>query len=273
MDKNKNNSLTWVIGIVGTAIIILLLCILGEMKSGKDTLSDGSQEIVSPDDAANGEVETKTWNTDIKDWEFSTDSGEKVHYYTPNGYCSLTDQYLDNLKEYYSASAITSDSMVVVGDAASPYDAKTIINANKLSDTFNMLKQLYGEDFDADEMIEAEALTYTKTGKLPDELPLNYKLEELETYEIDGIKYHTYEVNFDTEYEVESDNSDEAAEGSVNDGQQNEKEETKKEIVHTQQISCYSDTEDPIEIIVYQTEFSRENAVKALEEFLGVDQQ
>lgn len=244
----------WLIVIFGIITIFLLLVVIGDLKEeeGNKEVSEVTQD--NGDDTDN-ETIANNWKTDIKDWEFKTESGETVKYHTPDGFYSLTDQYLDNLSSYYSKDSIKSDSMIVVGDAISPYDSKIVINANKLSDTLNMLKQLYGDDFKDEDMQDAEAYTYMKTGKLPDKLPLNYKIEEVDTYKVDGTEYVAYEVNYDTEYETEQDE---------------DTKESKKETVHTQQISCYSKTEDSVEIIVYQSEFNREESLSALKEFLGV---
>ncbi len=260
--SSRQSSVTsWLLVLIGVIIVTQLFCILGEICKLNNFDSDKTE---STNDAADNETTMKNWNTDIKEWSIKTDSGEEIKLHTPDGFYSLTDQYLDSLGSYYDKDSIVSDSMVVVGDDASTYSAKTVINANRLSDTFSMLKQLYGEDFKKDEMVDSEAYTYMKTGKLPEELPLNYKIDEIDTYTVDGIEFVAYEVNYDTEYDM---STDETASGSAT-----EDTEAKKETVHTQQISCYSKTEDSVEIIIYQTDFDRDSAVKILKEFIGVSE-
>lgn len=282
---NKATTTNMLIAVFGTIIVLLLLVMLGELKSQNgsgDTAASKSEEDGS------STADNQNWKTDIKEFTIKTDSGEEIKLHTPENYYSLTDQYLDNLKGYYGVDEVASDNMVVVGDAAGPYEAKTVINANTLSDTRNMLKQLYGDEFKEDEVIDAEAYTYMKTGKLPDTLPLNYKIDELKTYEVNGVEFVVYEVNYDTEYQTEENQTADTTgetpiEGSIGDEKAKEDGESDKdeeesedkgnvETVHTQQLSCYSKTDDAVEIILYQTEFNKEEALKTLESFLGVEQ-
>lgn len=262
----SNNGLTWVIAGIGTAIFVVLVCILFELRAGN---GNASKSDVSPDNASDNSVTMESWDTDIKEFSIQTDSGEKFQFNTPEGFYSLSDQYLNNLKDYYSVSSVKSDTMVVVGDSESPYSAKTLINANKLSDVSNMFNQLGYETTEAD-MLQSEAYVYMTTGELPEELPLNYKIDEVDKWKVNGVEFVAYEVSYDTEYEKEAEEteSDEKKESGEDEGESSDKKEV--ETVHTEEICCYSNTEDPIEIVIYQSEFDKDSAVKYLKEFLGV---
>lgn len=196
-----------------------------------------------------------SYNTGIKDWKMKTGDKE-LTFNTPDDFYSLSDQYVDNLKEYYSVDEIDAKNLVIVGNNTSLYEASTVINASTLSGVSSMLNQIYDDDFNEEDIISSEAYTYMTTGSLPKELPLNYKIDEVATYTIEDVNFIVYEVNYDTEYTNNTVSSNDAGDVTT---------------VHTQQLACYSDTEDAIEIILYQTEFDRENALTYLEQFLGVN--
>lgn len=191
--------------------------------------------------------------TDIKDWEFELNSGETVVLHTPDSFYSLSDQYLENLSNYYGGT-VTSSSIMVVGDTPTPTSASTIINVDSLSDVASMLGQLYGEEFNEEEVINSEAYVYMTTGELPTDLPDNYDIEEVGTYDVNGVEFVAYEVNYDTTYE----------------GVDEDSTEVSTTVIHTQQIACYSKTDDSIEIIIYQETFDRIIALQLLQEVLGV---
>lgn len=251
----KESRICWKDFIIGfcMATWILLVVYLAFLKPGTTSTSDTDSAVAATEGSSE---EVISYDTDIKNWELTTDSGETVKFTTPDGFYSLSDQYLDNLKTYSGVDTLESDDMIVVGDEDSVYSSNTVINVDTLSNVSNMLRQLYGDSYDAESMTLSEAYVYMTTGELPDDVPLNYEIEEIKTYEVNGITYKCYEVNYDTEYESES--ADE------------ESTETGTEIVHTQQIACYSNTEDAIELICYQTTFNRDEALGYIEEFLGV---
>ena len=199
----------------------------------------GTSVAASTSDSESTEYTEESYNLDIKDWEVSLESGETITLHTPS------DFYTD---------------IVVVGDNVNTFSCNTIINADALSDVSGMLKQIYGDDYDESEVVTSEAYTYMKTGELPEDLPLNYTCEEVATYTVDGIDFVAYEVNYDTEYVNEE--STESVEST-------EEAEPSTTTVHTQQIACYSKTDDSLEIIIYQNEFDKEAALEVLEEFIG----
>lgn len=206
------------------------------------------------------ETELVQYNTHKTNWVMKLDSGEQLTFKTPENFYSLTDQYLESLSGYYNGNDVSSDSVIVVGDSDTPYQSKTLINCDKLSDISDMLSQLYGEDYDPSEVIQSEAYIYMTTGKIPDNAADNYKIDEIETFKVGDVEFVAYEVNYDTTYKDET----------GKDKTEDETEIAEDQTVHTQQISCYSKTDDAIEIIIYQTEFNRDEAMKLLKEFCGV---
>ncbi len=170
---------------------------------------------------------------------------------------SLTDQYMENLASYYEKDDLKSESMIVVGDATVPYSSKTVINANKLSDVKNILNQVYAdkEDYKSDEILDSDAYIYMKTGEIPKDAPKNYEIAEIDSVKVDGVTFKTFAVEYDTEYENEETSTDDKDKEPV--------------IVHTQQLACYTDTEDAIEILVVQEEYDQEKGIELLHEFIG----
>ena len=239
----------------GIAVALLAALIITSLAPKTSVVEKSGSEVSAKDDT---ETETqepmKAYQTDIKNWTVTLSNGKKLNFYTPAGYYSLSDQYLENLANYYKSEAeIKSSSVVVVGDKDTPYASETLINADTISDVSNILSQLYGDEYDASQVTESEAYVYLKTGKLPDKLPDNYTIDEVERVDVDGVTYVVYDINYDNTYKDE-------------DG--------KDTVVHTQQLSCYSVTEDDaVEIILYQSEFNKEQALAVLHQFLGVNKE
>lgn len=246
MNKIKTNPLcAFLIGaLTATWVLILVYCFaLAPNTVNESTVSSDTTES-----------ETKSYNTTIKDWKVKTDSGEEFTFHTPDGYYSLSDQYLDEMYSYYGAQ-LESDSIIVIGDSTDTTSVSNYINANTLSDVSNMLEQLYGDEYSEDEMVVSEALHYMQNGELPTELPLNYTINEIKTFDVNDTIFHVYSVAYDIEYVIESD--DESTEASTY-------------TQHVEQVLCYSETEDPIEIVVTQTVFDEDEAIELLTEFLGL---
>lgn len=257
MSKTKSYSFDWKSFFAGGWLTAMVLVLVYIFALSPDKVS--TDVVESTEVAANVEtnVEQNTYNTDIKEWNLKTTSGEEIKLYTPDKYYSLSDQYLESLAEYYGLEEIKSDSIAVIGNSTSTYTSDTIINVDTISDVSNMLAQVYGEELTEKDVVESEAYVYMKTGELPEDVPDNYTIEEVNKYTVDGVTYTAYEVNYDTTYTNESeDDTDTEAESTV---------------VHTQQIACYSDTEDAVEIIIYQESFDRDYAITILKELLGVE--
>ncbi len=225
---------------------------------GKAVKSDTASAATDTDtDSTKDPAEEKKWNTKELKKTITVDN-KKLTFHAPSDYYSITDQYLDNMGAYYGKEGLKSDSFYVVGNNQVSSSATKVINANKLSDVKNILKQLYGNEYKEDQVKEAVAVTYMKTGKLPKDLPDNYKIKELDKIKVaGGITFTVYEVNYDTTYDLSDKNS----------GKKSEK--GKKQKVHTQEICAYSDTDDIVEIVLYQEVFDKAAALKDIKAFLG----
>lgn len=206
------------------------------------------------EDESKADSEVTAYNTQIKQFEIKTASGETVYCSTPEGYFSLTDQYIDNLETYYNIDEIKSENMVVVGDSAEPYSSKSVIDANCLSDVKEMLAQVHKDDegYDPDEVLESEAYTYMKTGKLPENIPDNYRIKEVDSFKQGDITFRVFKVEYDTDYEGET--------------------EEDKTTVHTEQLAAYSDTEDAVEVILIQESYDQKKGLRDIREFLNAEE-
>lgn len=258
MHKNKMHFPSILLGALlatWACIFIYSFAIKDSLKNATTVDSEDSTEASTTENTSN--VETKQYNTAITNWELPLENGPVVKFKTPENFYSLSDQYLENLTKSYSIPEVTSDDMIVVGDNSEATKCGTVINACTFSGLKDILKQVYGDEYNEETMLEAEAYTYMKTGKLPEELPLNYTIKELATFVKDDITYKAYEVNYDTEYEAPSEDT--------------ESTETSTETIHTTQVSCYSDTEDAIEIVLYQSEYDSKKALDVLGEFIGTE--
>jgi len=254
MNKFKLDWMSFFCGAcIATWICIIIYAVNFKQPVSKVTMpAEASSEINTESE----EATVKSYVTNIVDWTIPV--GDKtLSFNTPKGFYSLTDQYLENLAKSYGVDSVDAKNMIVVGDSAVATQCTTLINANKLSEVQSMLKQIYGESYTDDSVVEAESYVYMKTGKLPEELPLNYNIEEVAKYTVDGMNYVVYDVSYDTEYEVDEDEDESTAPVT--------------ETIKTQQLTCYSKNEDTIEIVLYQSEFNKELALEKLEEFLGVD--
>lgn len=233
--------------------------------NGNAVKEDASTTSTDSSTSEADEAEEKNWNT--KELKKTVDvDGKKITLYAPKGYYSITDQYLANMGSYYGKTDLKSDSFYVVGNNEISSSATKVINANKLSDVKNLLKQLYGDEYKDDEVKEAFAVTYMKTGKIPKDAPDSYKIDELDKFKVNGVTFTVYEINYDTTYDI----SDDGTNATESDSKSKKDKDSKKtETVHTQEICAYSDTEDILEIVLYQEVFDKEVALKDIKAFLG----
>lgn len=222
--------------------------------SDNQTITTSENESTKEEDDEADKTVT-AYETQIKQFEIKTSSGEKVHCTTPENFYSLTDQYMENLASYYDMDTIKSDSMVVVGDSTVPYSSKTIINANCLSDVKTILEQLHSDDesYDPESVLDSEAYTYMKTGKIPDDAPDNYEIKEVDSFKQGKVEFKVFLVEYDNTYENEAE----------------DEEDAEPVVVHTKQLAAYSDTEDAVEVVLMQEEFNKEEGLKLLREFLN----
>lgn len=242
------------------ACIAFLLCIfvyavaLHPKESTVTTVAttestDKSESSESKEDEKSEDKKEKNYDVTVTQKMVELSSGEKVTFYTPKGYYSLTDQYLDSIGDYYDVDVLDSDTMYVVGDNKDQTLADSIINMDIMSDLPNVFTQLYGKKYTAEEVGKSTAYEYMTTGEIPDDAEDNYKISEIDAFEVNNIKFKMFAVSYTNTYQDE-------------DG--NDKE------LETKEIDCYStNTDDPIEIVMYQSEYDEKAAIAAIHEFCG----
>lgn len=261
--KHEIHFTSVLVGVLASTVVFLSLQNMGL----RDRLAESDKSDKTDNSAKEENTETdsviKEYLTDLKKFTITTEDGVKVTYHTPKDWYSLTDQYQENIQTFYSDNELEVNNMFVVGDSDTTGKATGLINAAPVSEVSRIMKQVYGDEYKEEDMLVSEAYTYMTTGKLPDDLPDNYEIEELDVLAVSGVNYKVYEINYDTTY-TDTEPSSEAVEDST------EAMDNNSTVVHTQKIACYSDTEDPIEIILYLSEFDRDNALSLLREFLGI---
>lgn len=226
--------------------LIALLMVPSMIREAVGTKSETSAETEASTDEE-PESELKQYNTTIKEWDVELSDSSTLHYTTPNEWFSLADQYNDGLIQYYGKE-LSADGIVCVGDNKDQYNATMIINARPLSDVEEVLKTIYADEFNAEEMMYSSTYTYMKDGTEPDD---GSTVEELDSIvSADGHTYRIFHHAYDTEYYTDE-------------------EQTETTTVHTDELLGYSDTEDTVEIIMYMTEFDQEAGIAKLKEFLG----
>lgn len=234
------------------ACVAFLVCIGAYVlleHSSHTTVSSTPTEVVSGSavDSNTGEEE-KSYDTSIARHDIELSSGETMTFYTPSKYFSLTDQYLDTIGDYYDVDTVTSDTMFVVGDNADQTLADTIINMDVVSDLPNVFTQLYGKTYTASEVGESTAYKYMKTGSIPDDAEDDYKINEIDKFTVNGIEFRTFAVSYSNTYQDDDGNDQK---------------------VETKEIATYSNTDDAIEIVLYQTTYDEDAAVSLIHEFCG----
>lgn len=233
-------------------LLFLLYSLITGNASNEDNNASAQVQTETNEEVREDGSTLTNYNTGITEWKFTLD-GKELTFNTPKDFYSLSDQYAENLSEYYGVDDLDIGSLAVIGDAPAVYNSNTMINADTISNVKNLLSQVNDDSYNVEDFQMSEAYTYMTTGSLPEELPMNYKLEEVGSYTIDGVNFKAYDVSFDTEYVDES--------VSTND----------VTTVHTQQLVCYSDTSDDIlEVIIYQSEYNKDKALDYLKDFLGV---
>lgn len=216
-------------------------------------------DVSENESSTTGETETETeaeeeksYDTTITSKTVELNSGETFTFHTPSGYFSLTDQYMDSIGDYYDVDVLNSDTMFVVGDNKDQTLADTIINVDIMSDLPNVFSQLYGKTYTAEEVDKSTTYKYMTTGEIPEDAEDDYKVNEIDDFEVSGIKFKTFAVSYSNTYQDEDGND---------------------QVLETKEIDCYSsNTDDPIEIVMYQTNYDEEAAVKIIREFCGVSE-
>ena len=193
----------------------------------------------------------------------ATTSGESIPVTISNTMYNISDNYLSIIAEGFgSDTEVKAPNTVITGDKPSITESLTSINAAPFSDIFGIYTQIFGAEYvgEDESVIWSPAYTKLVTGEFPEELPDNYVCNDSVTFEKDGITWTCFDVSFTTDYTNYYDE----------DGNELAEEDVVKNIIPTQQLACYSDTEDPVEILVYSEDNNVDTEVAMLKEFLQV---
>lgn len=258
----KKHVICWLdvaLGVMAASVFWLVIYAI-RVTPMYNTVQTESNTVTESSATSNEDVEETViaYQTGLRYAEFSWDNGESVRYNTPENFYSLTDQYMDGLSENYGIDLPQMDRTFIVGDAANTSACTVMINAAALSDVDSILSTLYEEDYSSDEYLYSEVYTYMKNGTLSDELPDNYKLTDYGTVEVDGVTYHMYDKYYTTTY-------------TYYDEEDVSETSPKEQTIPNYEFVAYSDTEDPVEIILYMVDYSAETAYKYMCEFVGAD--
>ena len=253
--KNNQNGISWKDFFLGF-FLAMSLCLVGFLLSGtrtpKSEQQGNSTSNNTTKESSDSGLTLNQYQTDIKEFTLELENGESLNFYTPENWCSLTDQYLESLNNFYEAD-LPSGNTICVGDSANQYNASILISARPLSGVSEVMKAIYDDEYDPDVMLYSEAYTYMKTGSLPEELPDNYAIKELQTMSSkDGHIYRLFYVYFTQEYYTDD-------------------TRTNTITIPSEQLMAYSDTEDAVEVICYGNEFDVDFMKNYFAEFIGFE--
>lgn len=212
------------------------------------TKTEGSnQNLIS-----NSTSETlKTYNTSVIEWNVTSTDGKTFHFKTPNGYSSMTDQYVESLLQSYGIST-PEDNIVCIGDTGQQYTSTILINAAPISKVKEIVTAMYADDpaVDLDDFKYSEAYQYMLTGETP-EADLGVVITELESItSSEGNTFRVFQVDRDTEYYTDDTMTD-------------------TQIIHSTELAAYSEDIDAIEILIYMQSFDMNTAVSLMTEFIN----
>ena len=194
----------------------------------------------------------------------STSSGETINLKIADDMYNISNDYLSILAQGFGVSkAVTAPNTVITGNMPSVTQSMTSINAAPFSDIIGIYKQIFGEEYVGEDtsIIWSPAYTMLKTGEFPETLPDNYSCEEVTTFESNGITWTCFNVSFSTDYTNYYDS----------DGNPIPEEDIVRNVIDTQHLACYSDTEDPIEILVYEENNNVDTELSMVKEFLKME--
>lgn len=216
------------------------------VEDGVDTSVVAEEPTVSGNDITEFQVSKGT--KDVHTAILTPEGSAPVTFNIPEEHYYLTQSYIDTVAQTYGIDAtLACDNLIVTGNADSVYGAEEAINATTISGLRQLMSELYGDTVDIDALAYSEAYQYMVTGNIPETSLLNYSIELVDTIVKDGITYKAYHVSYDVD-----------SYGTGNE----------EDYIHSEQIMCYSDTEDPIEIIIYTGEYNQERALSLLHTFI-----
>lgn len=216
------------------------------VNSIEEGAATGTDITVSGNDVEEFQVSKGT--KDVHTAILTPEGAASVTFNIPEDHYYLTQSYIDTVAQTYGIDAtLACDNLIVTGNADSVYGAEEAINATTISGLKKLMTELYGDTVDVDALAYSEAYQYMTTGTIPETGLLNYSIELVDTIEKDGVTYKAYHVSYDVD--------------SYGTGKE-------EDYIHSEQLMCYSDTEDPIEIIIYTGEFNKARALELLHTFI-----
>lgn len=191
----------------------------------------------------------------------TTSDGEIFTYNIPEDHYNITSSYLATVAQVYGVASVSAPNLIITGDGPSVTDSKGSINASTFSNTKSIYSQIFGQDFDSlpDESVYSPAYEYILNGEIPESADDSYTVKEFDAIEKDGVTYRVVSVDYDTDYT------------EYEDADGNTIEEPEMNIVHTHNLSAYSDTNDTIELIAYTADNDTDVEYQMLKDFIGVN--
>ena len=238
--------------ILYTALVVSITCAVTTKMLGKDNVEETSSIETDSIEASSEPTEDVEIVEDVGvvTADLVLSDGTKCTYNIPKGHNCITSNYIDNVVQAYGTeSDIFADNIIVTGDGDSIYNSVESVSATTISSLKSLMRSLYGDDINVDDLAYSEAYTYMKTGEVPETNLIDYSIEEVDSIKVGDVTYKAYYVSYYID-----------AEGTGN----------KDDYIKNEQLMCYSDTEDVIEIIVYANSNVKERTLELLHDFLGV---
>ena len=246
-------SKTVVAFILYTVLIVSITCAVTTKMLSKDNVEETSVVNTNSTETSSEpteDVEIVEEDVDVVTADLVLSDGTKYTYNIPKGHNCITANYIDNVVQAYGTEPdIFADNIIVTGDGDSIYNSVESVSATTISSLKSLMRSLYGDDINVDDLAYSEAYTYMKTGEVPETTLIDYSIEEVDTITVGDVTYKAYYVSYYID-----------AEGTGN----------KDDYIKNEQLMCYSDTEDVIEIIVYANSNVKERTLELLHDFLGV---
>ena len=238
--------------ILYTVLVVSITCAVTTKMLSKDNVEETSVVNTDSIEASSEPTEDVEIVEDVGvvTADLVLSDGTKCTYNIPEGHNCITANYIDNVVQAYGTeSDIFADNIIVTGDGDSIYNSVESVSATTISSLKSLMRSLYGDDINVDDLAYSEAYTYMKTGEVPETNLIDYSIEEVDTIKVGDVTYKAYYVS----YYIDAD-------GTGN----------KDDYIKNEQLMCYSDTEDVIEIIVYANSNVKERTLELLHDFLGV---
>lgn len=250
--QTKITSKTVVAFILYTALVVSITCAVTTKMLSKDNVEETSVVNTDSIEASSKPTEDVEIVEDVGvvTADLVLSDGTKCTYNIPKGHNCITSNYIDNVVQAYGTeSDIFADNIIVTGDGDSIYNSVESVSATTISSLKSLMRSLYGDDINVDDLAYSEAYTYMKTGEVPETNLIDYSIEEVDSITVGDVTYKAYYVSYYID-----------AEGTGN----------KDDYIKNEQLMCYSDTEDVIEIIVYANSNVKKRTLELLHDFLGV---